>query len=337
MPYVERSDVLGELEAWASTDRAFAACVVGGRGGYGKSRLGIELCVRANAENWVAGFLSQRADAASFEALVGVSAHRLVVVDYAESRTEQLEVLLPLLAARASGDHRVRVMLLVRSTPRRSGDWTEALRLTDSLDTILDDAVCWILDDSPFGEADRLELFTKAAAAFAERAGVAAPDFPVLQDESDLASPLLVVIAASLAVHSDDSYPTSRSEMFDELIRHEDRYWQANSPDLGTDRDLRMRIVAMATLAGATNETEATNLLQLLPDLADANAERRGRLARWVHGLYGGPEWWNPLEPDLASYLRRSGQHFPRSCSNKLTPVPAHLDQGIEESVALVR
>src|SRR5205807_1568473 len=36
-----------------------------------------------------------------------------------------------------------------------------------------------------------------------------------------------------------------------------------------------------------------------IPDLADATQERRFQLARWAHALYGGPSWWNPLEPDL--------------------------------------
>ena len=63
---------------------------------------------------------------------------------------------------------------------------------------------------------------------------------------------------------------------------------------------IQRRVVALATLAGAASEREATQLLSLVPDLADASALQRGRLARWAHTIYpSGPGWWNPLEPDL--------------------------------------
>jgi hypothetical protein len=59
-------------------------------------------------------------------------------------------------------------------------------------------------------------------------------------------------------------------------------------------------VVAVATLAGADTETEAAQLLALLPDLSDpSSTERCHALARWAHGLYPGQRWWNPLEPDL--------------------------------------
>ena len=49
------------------------------------------LCERARVAGWVAGFLARRPDLESLEALVAVKAARLVVIDYAETRIEQLE------------------------------------------------------------------------------------------------------------------------------------------------------------------------------------------------------------------------------------------------------
>ena len=87
------------------------------------------------------------------------------------------------------------------------------------------------------------------------------------------------------------------------LVAHEDRHWQATAKaekvELG-DGDLRRRVVAVITLAGADTEDEAADLLALLPDLKDpSETGRRHAVARWGRDLYPGPRWWNPLEPDL--------------------------------------
>jgi len=71
-------------------------------------------------------------------------------------------------------------------------------------------------------------------------------------------SPLLISAAAYLAVHDPDgTVPTSRTDLLAELVAHEDRYWQATAGarqvEVG-DNDLRRRIVAVVTLAGADNE-----------------------------------------------------------------------------------
>ena len=68
--------------------------------------------------------------------------------------------------------------------------------------------------------------------------------------------------------------------------------------------------VAVGCLIGAENETAAGVLLSRVPDLD--SAERRGRVARWLHDLYPDVredasrerEWLGPLRPDrLAEQL----------------------------------
>ncbi len=150
VPFAARVGVIEELEGWARSDLGFAGCVIGGRGGTGKTRLGVELCVRARKAGWLAGLLSRRADPGGLEALVQTPTARLVVIDYAESRAEQLEVVLPLLAAQATQQHPVRVLMLVRAAPRRTQDWTEALRHhSDPLDAVLDDVDVRLLENDP--------------------------------------------------------------------------------------------------------------------------------------------------------------------------------------------
>src|SRR5262249_11812163 len=103
---------------------------------------------------------------------------------------------------------------------------------------------------------------------------------------------------------ADGQVPTTRTELLDGLLRHEDRYWSqmAEAARLSVDETLRRRVVALATLAGtgtSESETVAAGLLRLVPDLTETIEERRRALARWVHDLYPGLAWWNPVEPDL--------------------------------------
>ncbi|HVX20993.1 MAG TPA: tetratricopeptide repeat protein [Acidimicrobiales bacterium] len=302
VPYVDRGGLTEELEQWTGGEEPFRGCVVGGRGGSGKTRLGVELCLRARAVEWLAGHLPRHADQGSMETLVTATTDRLVVIDYAESRIEQLNELLPLLAREATPEQRVRVLLLVRAAPRQGDDWTEALRDHDDwLDVVLDDMACHALADTPFEAAERRELFGVAGTAFAGRSPtpVEVPDPPALLDQAIFASPLLVAIAAYLAVHGTGTVPNTRADLLKVLLAHERHYWRPGAGEPPLDPELAQRIVALATLAGAATENGAAELLRLLPDLADANAERRGRLARWAHTLYPGDAWWSPLEPDL--------------------------------------
>ena len=49
IPYAARDGLLAELVAWAQPGTPFSACVVGGRGGSGKTRVGVELCEQASS------------------------------------------------------------------------------------------------------------------------------------------------------------------------------------------------------------------------------------------------------------------------------------------------
>ncbi len=86
------------------------------------------------------------------------------------------------------------------------------------------------------------------------------------------------------------------------------RYWRESAEKLGADDALLERIVALATLINVEGEARAAERLRLISDLADAPAERRNRLARWMRDQYPGPRWWNPLEPDPV------GEHLVALC-----------------------
>jgi tetratricopeptide (TPR) repeat protein len=304
VPFAAREQLRDDLLRWVHEPVALSGCLIGGRGGSGKTRLGVELCEQTSQDDWLAGLLAASADAEGLEALAQTPTARLVIVDYAESRLEQLDLLLPILADSASLASPVRIVLLVRDAPRRTDDWAEALRNhTDELDAVLDRFQTHVLEDAPLDDDQRAVLYAAAASAFAERA-----DPPVEQiaeapalDDPLFETPLLVVTAAYLGVHDAGGLPTSRQALLDELLQHERRYWRAaaRARRVAADPEVLTRVVALGTLTAARSEAEACDLLRLLPDLADAPAERLGSLARLTRSLYPGPTWWNPLEPDL--------------------------------------
>ncbi|WP_461189929.1 tetratricopeptide repeat protein [Arthrobacter sp. Z4-13] len=326
LPFVDRAGHFETLSEWIGTPDPFAVFLVGGPGGTGKTRLGVELCEEtAEKAGWLSGMLPLRlTDPVALRDLYDTPNPRLVVIDYAETRVEQLEDVLPKLQRTATLQYPVRVLLLVRKAPQGSNDWTEALRGgSDWLETVLDKATVRILDETPLTVSDRSALFAAATSAFAQRdkpaispSHISAPDLT----GNTFTKPLLVVIAAYLAVHRSEVTPSpfprppsTPPDLLERLLKHEGQYWSSAKGPHINDEALQRRVIALATLAGAgagagagakakaeaEAEAEAAVMLGQLPDFQGESAERRHSVARWVHDLYPGPNWWNPLEPDL--------------------------------------
>jgi tetratricopeptide (TPR) repeat protein len=309
VPYVDRGDLLFDLETWVDGPEPFAGHVIEGRGGSGKTKLAVKLCEEIRESDWLCGFLSRIADQVMLDALVQAPTARLVVIDYAENRAEQVEMLLPLLQAKATAEEPVRVLLLVRTGSDRVTNWAERLgNRVDALDATLEGSQVQALEDTPLRVEDRKELFGVASTAFAEwlkREEPTAPPPDLAEDVFENA--LMVVVAAYLAAHGEKA-PSTQAELLDEVLAHERRNWRESSKELGADDALLERIVALATLVNAENETRAAELLRLILDLREETFGRLSRLARWVHDQYPGPRWWNPLEPDLV------GEHLVARC-----------------------
>lgn len=302
LPFAARRGLRQELIEWLKSDAPFAGAVIGGSGGTGKTRLAVELCDWAEEEEWLSGILAPIEDLGSLEALANAEIPRLIAVDYAESRANQLNELLPLLASKAAQDAPVRVLLLVRAGPKRTTDYAESLRnQSDLLDNLLDRCEMHVLEELPLDEEERAELFEAVAGAFAERNGAAVPPVPttLLRSQTFKKSPLLVVLAAYLAVHGEGAPPSTREELLRAVLLHEERYWRSSSKDLFKDETQRRWVIALSTLVSAKSEAEAIDRLRLHPDLPKASPEDLGPIARWTANQYPGVGWWNPLEPDL--------------------------------------
>ena len=132
---VGRDQALSDLQAWLDEPRPLPAvrCLTG-RAGAGKTRLAIELCERAEASGWTAGFVThtelQRFHGARSLQEWRWGGRTLIVVDYAAASTAILRAWLEELARRppVTGEEPLRLLLLERHADRDFGWWPDLLR-----------------------------------------------------------------------------------------------------------------------------------------------------------------------------------------------------------------
>lgn len=288
VPFAGRSEELRLLTQWLDEPVAVALQLIAAPGGSGKTRLAHELVARAAGAGWTAGFLTEDAD------LTEISRHRsrlLLVVDYAEARTDQLT---ELLLARASGSEAMRVLLLARSP----GLWLRRLR--EHPDERVRNPALLLghlsLADS-LGEGE----YERACRAFSDRLNVPMPSLDESTATGLHGSPLDVHAAALMAVlASRDETPVSNAPMR-QALHHERRYWTRTLAEHGLpDRsDAADQVVAMATLGGTAAPSALDRLLRRLPTIASGPPADVLRWRSWLIALYPAPTGFAGLQPDL--------------------------------------
>lgn len=277
VPFLDRAEALTRLETWARSEERFAIHVLGGDGGSGKTRLGVELCRRLTtpnthrqgAEVWQAGFL-QNIEQSDNTSSSDDASSLLLVVDYAEARPEMVTEVINV-ALRAAEDperRRVRIVFLVRrpspisSTRQGSNEWIDALRPQDSKDEgvnlILDSASAITLNNEELADTERRSLLTQAYRSFSNTPdSLPAADLLERLGDPVYSQPLLLTIEAFLNARL---LPNSRNscspgELFEEVLRHEESYWAEHWPlslAVNTSRDQQRG--ATATSADAHDE-----------------------------------------------------------------------------------
>ncbi|MFD4179866.1 tetratricopeptide repeat protein [Rhodococcus sp. NPDC058514] len=318
-----RAQLLANLTDWC-TDSAAAVDVrlVVGPGGRGKTRLARRLVdmVAGRPESgdsdesrWVAGFLVSAASEPEvpLDRFAHTAEPVLVVVDYAETRTEQITELLNELYA---GDGApARVLLLARS----AGDWWEGLARN------LGGAVGESMELPPLDEAprDRSRAFGMAVNAFAAQLSRIGADPGVnwaaraaRAATGDLAeeqygNPLALQLAALLwLLESDHAQPRSFGELEQFLLdQHEEKYWRTTAPGwLNLERTALAQAVTAATMCGARTAAEGRAVLAALTSLRGQPENALIAVADWLSDLYPASPGrvWGGLQPD------RVGEHL---------------------------
>ena len=330
-PFVDRGGLLEELVAWTDDPAPFSIQIVGGLGGSGKSRLAVELCRRRlrGGTYWRAGFLGSEGLATGIPALCAMPGGRLIVMDYAETRTLDVAHVLTSSYASATSLEPVRVLLLVRNPavdpsgtlplPEDPMPWVKALRAPrqEAANDLLDEATCVLLDADPLALVDRVRLFNEAITQLPRYVGPHAADATLrgvdagFLDRPEFAQPLYVAMAAYLHVAGLLQVDAGTVGLFEGVLDHEAEYWRATAALSEIELDLNQPehrlLVALATLTDAADDDEARRLLEQVRFLnGDANALRLGRAVSWLRRLYplSGASAWGQLLPDrLGEYL----------------------------------
>ncbi len=313
VPLTGREGLQSQLMRWRESSRRLGVALITGAGGFGKTRLALEECARAERSGWTAGLLTLDANAnvdAKLDELVAWPGRLMVAIDYAETRPSLVGSLILRLAQRTDGPP-ARLILVCRQA-RTKSEVQNLFASGDGRDIVvqaLDGAEPIRLDDRE-NAVDSRWIFDAGVAALAKRydAEVPAGPGPALK-ESHFARPLFVLGAALLVARepSLDVDSLGRDELMLKLLdEHEAEYWKRWGETLGVDLDptLRAQAVAVATLLSAETEEEALSLVNVVPDLQEAPAERRRAIARWLGHLYTGgdlrePPAIAPVEPDL--------------------------------------
>ncbi len=298
-----RAEVLADLDRWVDEDaNAVSVRLLHAEGGVGKTRLGIEWVRRRRRKHDVAGFLVQRPDARWLERLCGTGELAIVVIDYAESRTDLSEIL-----ERLSDYHRqegprtrLRVLLLARN----AGDWWSTLsQRSSAVGALLGRRKAEALGPVAVREAEREAVFREAADVFAAVRGKGPVGrAPIRFDDQRFERVLYLHMAALAAV---EGTTFESGTLMDVTLDHEERFWMERSRgtiddiEVGLNVDDARELVAAATLRGGLPTAEvAREVAARLSN--DGGADRR--LRQLLHQIYGrddGSIWLAGLEPDL--------------------------------------
>jgi tetratricopeptide (TPR) repeat protein len=302
--FLGRENELKNLAVWCQDGAPRGVRLVTGPGGVGKTRLSVELCTWMEVLGWHCVRPGDGGEAAALGAARQAWRGRvLIVVDYAETRPG----LTGLLRAVAADDGPVRVLLLSRS----AGEWWERLRSEElAVRELL--AGTGAGDPLPVTVAARMsneQVVAAAVPTFAAALGVVAPE-RVTVEAGDGAVRVLDLHAAALvavlrSAEAGGSPVSVRvTDVLDELLGHEARFWQGTADRLGltggtgglTVRELRHIVVAGALL-GAGSREEAVALLDRVP------VSRSVKVAEWLQELYPPVKgldsgWLGALTPD---------------------------------------
>ena len=322
VPFSGREQLLEDLIGWCTDPRLeIGVWLLIGPGGQGKTRLARHLARRLLSEvagDGAAGLLAADPPdtAHDLSPLVDSRLPLLVVVDYAETRTEQLRRLLPLLWDATDGPP-VRLLLLARS----AGDWWAQLQRD------LDDEL------GPSLRLQALSAPTERASTFAAAVGALSARLPEVDATVDWASlaatvtaprdladdhygnPLTLQLAALIGLLQVGPHPTIPDNSDAEsrvpeavLLQHEQRYWtdSSRSRRLSVHPDTLRDAVTVAGLCGARSPGEAMSLLEQLPGLRGQTVDALRHVDSWLTGLYPADPGrrWGSLQPDrLAEHL----------------------------------
>jgi rubrerythrin len=303
--YPARQPVLDNLLSWAELiDYPVKLCTYVGPAGTGKTRLALEagriLLEKGWHIHWLAGNKPENW-IERWRNLLEAHVPCLVVLDYAETRADEISALLQesFVQLQSAPSLHLRIILLARAT----GEWWTNLTGDEHVRILLNgpattspQAIPPIADDIKTREA----VYRASVQAFSEAMGHTVPDtYYVPSLELPLYErPLYIQLTALAAL--DGLRPASARPLLDELINREWRYWKHTVGDLLpiSYTDWSDALALFALCGGCPSIEEASRLLQ--------NMELPAELADSLSRCYPGRPGIASLQPDMpAEWLLR--------------------------------
>ena len=269
VPFRGREDELADLAQWCDSAEEFDVRLLVGPGGQGKTRLGRQLVHLRPGVGWAAGFLAADPPGQPLDltAIADTATPTLLVVDYAETRTDQLARLLHTLEDAADVGP-VRILLLARS----AGQWWDKLRQRHS--GMLGTASVSVLPTLDDSLAARQDAFDNAIESFAQALSEADPDTnwqdltdsvtaPEDIDAERYGTPLTLQMTALItlldnrlpgAARPDVTTDAAPVALEQQILDHEQRYWE----ETAADHNLVPRQILFAPAAALRREAVAS-------------------------------------------------------------------------------
>ena len=297
-----RAEELTNLETWVAQNHSRTLRLFTGPGGIGKTRLFIHWTQELQKRGWTAAFVAKNEKLAPPDS----ASPRFVVVDYAETRTD--EVLSLLEDTQPSFSEAKTPPLYVALLARSAGDWW--VKLKDS-EPLAENADVIALEALQLESELRQVAFQKAADVFAERLKVSLIETTPPLKEPHHGHILYLLMEAYLATaQKDEPSPQSGRKALSEVLKHERNFWLPeelkNKKDNAYWRRLRetSRLVAALTLRGKTHASQLETL-DLGVSGRKTDSESAANFREFLLSLYPHhetseeEEYVAGLEPDL--------------------------------------
>ena len=257
-----REEILAELDRWGDDEARVAVRLLHAEGGVGKTRLAIEWILQRRAAHWAAGFLPKDVPGNWFDRLWALGQQVLVVIDYAESRSDLRAVISRMLRYSQNAStgklRRMRLLLLARN----SGDWWQSLTQTDvALGAWLNATPPYKLPPLATEKSEREQVFQEAAERFSRLRGKAYVKRATVPLGDERFDRVLYLHMAALA--SVEGLPFEANTLMDVILDHEERFWEVRARQaevtLSLQRSFARQMVAAATLRGGLADSSAAS------------------------------------------------------------------------------